>query len=125
LELGRPSRHLHGRQHRARRIELLVHLQNTAVLSQYVVIGCRFPRRLVTTVDPDTLPANWNASPAPAAVRRLGDEWLANGTTPALSVPSAVINAERNYVLNPQHPDFASITIQRPRAFVFDIRLGR
>jgi RES domain-containing protein len=106
-------------------LELLVHLQNSAVLSQYVMIACRFPRRLVTAVDPGTLPANWNASPAPAAVRRIGDEWLANGTTPVLSVPSAVIDAERNYVLNPQHPDFASLAIEPPRAFAFDIRLAR
>lgn len=106
-------------------LEMLVHLQSSALLSQYVVIPCRFPRRLIKIVDAAALPANWSASPAPAAVRRLGDEWLTRRTSAVLSVPSAVIESERNYLLNPQHPDFASIVIDSARPFVFDARLAR
>lgn len=106
-------------------LELLVHLQSNAVLSQYVVIPCRFPRRLITTIDIGALPANWSASPAPADVQRLGDAWLTSRRTAVLSVPSAVIETERNYLLNPRHPDFASILIEPARPFAFDPRLTR
>lgn len=106
-------------------LELLVHLQNTALIAEYVVVPCHFPRRLITTIDPAALPARWQASPAPAALRRLGDAWLTRRTTPVLSVPSAVIDSERNYLLNPEHPDLGSIIIEAPRAFNFDPRLVR
>ena len=42
-----------------------------------------------------------------------------------LVVPSAVIPAEVNYLLNPSHPDFARIRIDSPEPFVFDRRLWR
>jgi RES domain-containing protein len=38
-------------------------------------------------------------------------------------VPSAVIPAEFNYVLNPRHPEFARIAIEQIKPFVFDPRL--
>ena len=42
-----------------------------------------------------------------------------------LSVPSAVIPRERDYILNPTHPDFARIRFASPEPFYFDDRLGR
>ncbi len=106
-------------------MELLVHLQSTAVLEQYVVIPCRFRRTQVTVVDSVTLPPDWRTTPAPSAICAIGNQWLDTGTTAVLSVPSAVVDGERNYVLNPGHRDFASIEIARPRPFSFDPRLAR
>jgi RES domain-containing protein len=40
-----------------------------------------------------------------------------------LKVPSAVIEHEWNYVLNPLHPDFSKIRWDAPRKFAFDPRL--
>jgi RES domain-containing protein len=40
-----------------------------------------------------------------------------------LAVPSAVIPAETNYLLNPEHPDFARIGIGEPLELVTDLRL--
>jgi RES domain-containing protein len=44
-------------------------------------------------------------------------------TSAVLSVPSAVVPAERNYLLNPAHPDFERIEMGEPRPFRFDQRL--
>ena len=38
-------------------------------------------------------------------------------------IPSAVIPAETNYLLNPLHPDFRRIKIGKPRRFETDLRL--
>jgi hypothetical protein len=38
-------------------------------------------------------------------------------------VPSAVIEEEMNFLLNPGHPDFSGIRIGTPQAFEFDARL--
>ncbi len=42
-----------------------------------------------------------------------------------MKVPSAVIVDEWNYVLNPQHPDFKKLILQKPKRFQFDRRLAR
>jgi len=42
-----------------------------------------------------------------------------------LRVPSVVVPSESNYVLNPAHAAFASLSIGAPVAFPFDPRLVR
>jgi RES domain-containing protein len=42
-----------------------------------------------------------------------------------LSVPSAVVPAERNVLINPRHPDFARIIIGAPQSLQTDTRLLR
>jgi hypothetical protein len=53
----------------------------------------------------------------------LGMSWVKSGTTAVLSVPSVVVPNERNYLLNPAHPDFSKIRFFAPKPFVFDRRL--
>lgn len=64
------------------------------------------------------LPANWRAHPVPDALREIGTSWVVSGKSLLLSVPSVVLRvdpklvpAERNYLLNPAHPDFARIRL--------------
>jgi RES domain-containing protein len=54
------------------------------------------------------LPDTWSTlSPAEQLVtKRLGDVWVEQQRSAVLSVPSVIVG-ERNYVLNPAHPDFA------------------
>jgi hypothetical protein len=52
-------------------------------------------------------------------------DWLARGHGAGLAVPSAVVPAERSYLLNPNHPDFAHIIIGAPEALGTDRRLMR
>ena len=40
-----------------------------------------------------------------------------------LRVPSAIVPAESNFMINPSHPDFAELRISEPRAFDLDPRL--
>lgn len=69
------------------------------------------------------LPDSWRDPPAPLALAAVGYEWLKTGRTAMLSVPSAVIPVERNFLLNPAHPDLAQIQIHQLEVFGFDIRL--
>lgn len=71
------------------------------------------------------LPANWREYPAPEALARIGELWSRESRTAVLAVPSAVIPHERNYVLNPNHADFAKLTIAQPEPFSFDPRMWR
>jgi RES domain-containing protein len=89
-----------------------------------VLIEAEFPDNLtVRVVDPSTLPFGWNAAVAPASTKLLGTRWVRKNETAVLVVPSAVIPNERNYLLNPKHPDFSRIMFRDPVPFVFDPRL--
>ena len=104
-------------------LEMLVHLGRGTILQRYVVIACSFEERLVSEIARARLPSNWRSYPAPPELQMLGDEWLQGGTSAVLKVPSAIIETDSNFLLNPAHPDFASITIAAARAFEFDLRL--
>jgi RES domain-containing protein len=110
-------------------LEMLVHLTAEELLRRYVLFGATFDETLVTAVDPSALPKNWRASPPPAALRRIGDAWHATGRSAVLRVPSVVVPAQWNYVLNPAHPDFAHMAtdcmIVGPDPILFDRRLAR
>ena len=53
----------------------------------------------------------------------IGTSWAKSGATAVLSAPSVVVPNERNYLLNPAHPDFSKIRFSAPKPFVFDKRL--
>ena len=104
-------------------LELLVHLNNSAVLASYVLFSARFDDKLVTRLDRSRLPKNWRTFPAPAALQALGDQWVKSRTSLVLGVPSVVVDGETNYLINPEHPDINALTISAPKRFDFDQRL--
>jgi RES domain-containing protein len=59
------------------------------------------------------------------AAQRFGQAWLVEKRSAVLRVPSAVLPQESNFILNPLHPDFASISINRPTPIRLDSRLWR
>jgi len=71
------------------------------------------------------LPAEWRTYPAPVALAAIGERWLRESRTAVLSVPSAVIPHERNFVINPGHVDFGKITIGTSEPFTFDPRMWK
>ena len=77
-------------------------------------------------VSDEALPENWSTLDPreQGQTRSFGDTWVRQGRTAILSVPS-VIAGERNYVLNPAHPDFSRVVFAAPVPFHFDIRLLR
>lgn len=107
-------------------LELLVHLEAEDTPEDRVAIAAEIPSGLELEEAPiATLPANWRRYPAPEALKELGTAWAQSGRTAVLRIPSAVIPAEPNYLLNPRHPDMARITISQPEPFAFDRRLWK
>ena len=106
-------------------LEMLVHLGAPAVLHGYVLMECRFDPDLVVTLQRAVLPKNWQQYPAPDEARAIGDQWVKQGRSAILEVPSVVVPQEHNLLLNPAHPRFSSIRILPPAPFPFDERLAR
>jgi RES domain-containing protein len=106
-------------------LELLVHLQASPLLAAYSVISATFDDALVEALPRRALPSGWTQHPAPVRLQELGDRWAAERRSAVLRVPSAVVPAESNFLLNPKHPDFAKVRLGAPARFDFDRRLGK
>ncbi len=103
-------------------LEIFVHLRDQAVLSSYSAIAANVPEELVQQVA--GLPSNWREYPAPPSLQTIGDVWIESRRSAVLRVPSAVVETEFNYLLNPAHHRFNEIEIGDPRPFELDPRLA-
>lgn len=104
-------------------LEILVHLGNPTVLPSYVLMSATFNESLIARIEPHTLPVKWRSYPALPELQQRGDEWILSKSSAVLAVPSAVVDYHTVYLVNPEHPDFPSITLSPPQPFDFDLRL--
>lgn len=104
-------------------LEILAGLGGTPRLPGYSLIPVTFDDELVEAVSVASLPTGWDARPPGAASQGVGDAWLAAATSAVLRVPSVIVPAEYNYVLNPRHRDFGAIVVGQPAPLAIDPRL--
>jgi RES domain-containing protein len=69
------------------------------------------------------LPSNWKSFPHENSTRICGDSFIATGKYLVLKVPSAVVQGDFNYLINPKHADSSKIRIINIERFQFDERL--
>ena len=104
-------------------LEILVRIDDPRLLTRYICIPATFDTTLVKTVDLASLPEGWNKHPPNEVSQEIGDEWLREGKSPVLRVPSVVVPMEHNYLLNPAHRNFGRIDIGEAVQAPFDPRL--
>lgn len=103
-------------------LEMMV--QDEALAARYVMIPAQVPDALaIERIEARSLPAGWRSMRRLETLRELGAEWARSRRSAVLAVPSAVIPAETNFLLNPVHPDFRRIRIGKPVPFRLDPRL--
>jgi len=103
-------------------LETLVHL-NPPVPLKFVAIPVEFDDALVESVPVSRLPEGWTAEPPPPSIQQIGDQWARESRSAVLKIPSVIVPAESNYLLNPAHRYFSKIAIGKPIPFAFDRRL--
>jgi RES domain-containing protein len=105
-------------------LEILANADELA--DDYVATPIDVPDELdVKVISIAELAPAWDANEATDVTRDIGTNWAKALATAVLSVPSAVIPRERNFILNPSHPGFNRIRFFSPEPFYFDDRLGR
>jgi RES domain-containing protein len=104
-------------------LEMLV--QDAPLHARYVMIPARVPEQIVAHIDQTTLPSDWRELSARTELQRIGATWIHAATSAVLAVPSAVVPAEFNYLLNPTHPDYALLEIGTRTEWLTDQRLMR
>lgn len=66
------------------------------------------------------LPPQWDAIPAGMASAAIGSAWLADQKSALLLVPSVIVPEECAALINPAHPQAASITARAVRKFEYN-----
>jgi RES domain-containing protein len=103
-------------------LEMLV--QDEPLRARYVMIAARIPEGVqIDRLRLDDLQTDWRSTAARQTLQTIGTEWARMRGAAVLAVPSAVIPAKLNYLLNPLHPDFRRIRVGKPQRFETDLRL--
>ena len=103
-------------------LEMLVNITLPESQLNYYLLQIQIPDSNKTAlISNKKLKINWEDDED--YTRFMGTEFLKNKQSLLLKVPSAVINEENNYLVNPFHTDFKKVHIIRSHAFKFDNRL--
>ena len=88
-------------------LEMLVHIQDETLLSAFSFIVATLDEQLITSVESVAkIPKNWQSSPPPYALQKIGDKWAKELGSAVLRVPSSIIPIDSNYLINPINPVF-------------------
>ena len=105
-------------------VEVLVHAPGPRERDvSRVRFRIRLDRALAERVPEKQIPRDFSPRTPYAITRPLGDAWLLSSRRPALSVPSAIVPTERNFILNPMHADFSRILWHEHEPIILDHRL--
>ncbi len=114
-------------------LEIAVHLDLSEDLpTDRFFVEIDIPDRLPFAHVPETSlsvrtpssPENWHDSPPLPETQLLGDRFAAEAKAAILRVPSSILPAEFNYLINPLHPDAGHIKVVSTTALKPDGRFG-
>jgi RES domain-containing protein len=104
-------------------LEKLVHAGRTLLPGAHHAAAIEIPDDLPSELFPPGEVPGWEAEDS-AAARAYGDGWYAAARTAVLIVPSLPGQPiERNFIINPGHPDASRITVGPSFDVVWDGRL--
>ncbi len=102
-------------------LEVCVHTSANDVPPSFTLLRIEGPDVDVPSVAESDLSNGWRVRIG--ETQEIGTTWLHQRDTALLQVPSAIVPATRNYLLNPAHPDASAYRIQEALNYPFDVRL--
>jgi RES domain-containing protein len=104
-------------------LEILVHVKTLQTPLNYYLITLEIPENVpLVSIDYKKMKKNWKDDTS--YLQSMGDEFLNSKKSLVLKVPSAIIEVENNFIINPAHPDIEKIKILNAENFIFDKRLS-
>jgi RES domain-containing protein len=106
-------------------LETLVHLSGITLPRNRYLIQITLPQQAFddATVFNAKSHIGWDALPAGLASIEWDSRWLMGAKTLLASVPSIVVPEERNYLINPLHPDMKHVKATAIRQWAYDTRI--
>jgi len=106
-------------------LEYAVNVQLDELPPELTMTEYALPDKLCKMIARDDLPADWFSLPAPMSAKLFGSALLADPSCVCFAVPSAVVPAELNYVLNPAARQFNQLSVVGTELFTFDHRIKK
>lgn len=104
--------------------EIAVHTPLGNLPTDYKLVSIEIPDQIhIQETEMNQLSKDWKSIPHSHSTQEIGDTFVTDGIFPVLKVPSAVVQDEYNYLINPSHPESHLITIKLIDDFSFDERL--
>ncbi len=104
--------------------EIAVHTPIGLIPKDYFLVTIQIPDDIkVEEVNLGDLPKSWRDFPYISTTQEIGERFIKNGELWILKVPSAVVQGDYNYLINPLHKEFKKIKIVNKEPFSFDVRL--
>lgn len=103
--------------------EIAVHTPLGYVPDDYRIITIEIPDSSVLEFNISDLPADWKTFPHPDSTQKIGNRFISEGNFLVMQVPSAVVQGDFNYLINPVHKDIRKVKILQIEPFNFDERL--
>ena len=104
--------------------EIAVHIPLGILPKDYSIDTIEFPETIkILKLDPKKLPKDWRSFPHPNSTQLIGDTFISENKYLIMQVPSAVVQGDYNFLINPNHKDFSKIKLLKVGAFAFDERL--
>ncbi len=103
--------------------EIAVHTPLGILPDDYYIITIQVPDKYISKFPEKNLPSDWKSFPHSSSTRKIGDIFIKENKYLVLQVPSAVVQGDYNYLLNPGHRLFPGVRILSIEPYVFDHRL--
>jgi RES domain-containing protein len=108
-------------------LETVVHFDAQELPLNRYLVEIRVPvaawdQRAIMTSPP---PVGWDAEPPGLVSLDWGATWVAGNASLLAEVPSVIVPEESNVLVNPRHPDVASLSAAKLRKWTYDARFVR
>lgn len=104
--------------------EVAVHVPLGILPKGYYAITYEVPTSVnIQEISMEDLPEDWKSIPHSHSTQQIGDLFISSLKSLILKVPSAVIQGDFNFLINPTHQDLAKIHISDIQKYEFDERL--
>jgi RES domain-containing protein len=103
-------------------LEMLVHLQHNDKSTDFALLHISIPTDAeIQELQIDKLKHDWQSDAG--YTQFIGDAFIRSKQKMVMRVPSAIVEEEANYLVNPLHPAFKKTAIVKSKNFQFDHRL--
>ncbi len=106
--------------------EIAVHVPLGLIPRGYLLMSINVPSSIkIKRLSESSLPKNWKDFQFTQSTQKIGDDFIKAGKFAILEVPSAVVEGDSNFLINPRHKDAKKIKLKESVPFSFDERLFR
>lgn len=104
--------------------EIAVHTPLGILPGDFELVTINIPDSInIIEIELVDLPTGWNSIPHSGTTQKLGDSFVKENKYAVLKVPSAVVQGDFNYLINPNHKEFYKVKVVQTEKFGFDGRL--